>query len=1292
MRRRDVVVIVSSFFSRRVARATLAVMLCAGMGAVQTACAGRSLNDGAALTAMPESDLEHRIERLERRIDRRPEDVRARRDLGHLLWLHAGDTEAAWPHLSAAADLGDLISRSSLLMIGRARLRHEGARKQALAILEAALSDDGWADTSPETAIAITEIALDDLLSRIGNRPLLDAELLPFLDTGRLSKRAPSLGVLASIGATNIALHAKSDPAEAVDARGCVRDWKVSELEGRLGAAELPTLSPQDPFRVVPSNSVLAAHRCGVRVWNATPVGGIRKLRAFVRNASDDLYMELVASQEYRFYVDGMLVAHNDLTDKWPRNDAHQWLRVPAGRHTLELHIAVPGAASTWMLNLFDGDGVPVEVEPPGDLEARMVPRGPDFRVERDGAIRLDKRLPSEIYAPWLALVRLSRQLGEGDYDQGEATAHLLETAKFAEAYLQLANFERNEPSRGGAASSTRLQGHLEAAVKLDPGVASARVQLLRLRLDRDEVTKVLDEVAGFSAQMRHLYEVEVLLADLYFQRDSDVQAARALQNAKRLAPDSCRVRRSELALVRRRSQSHREDELVAEYSSCDRNDERRADWARSRGDYRTALAITDKALAGQPDSMKLLGQKARDLVALGDLEGAHDVRELQLEYNPLAVNLATAYADLSFQLGFPGKGRAAVAKLLEKTPSQPGVLELAERVGLGMDPLLKHRLDGGAAINAYIPVADQYEGASDVLVLDRDVVWIHDDLSQRHLIHQIVSLHSKESLDTYGEMDVPDGGELLTMRTVKPDGRVVEPEVISGKSGVSLRDLEIGDFVELEYIIGRGPSSLLPGHIDLGGFRFQSTGTPFHRSELIVDMPGSLPYKVDARNDAPTPVVSTENGRKRLHFLAERMMRREPEPDARSLTDEMPTVRVFTSLDVLEWRRVTEANLRLTLRRNDELRRLVRTLVKGAADTDAKTRAIWKWAAENIESGGSMTGTITQTLAERSGNLMMLVMGMLDEAGIRTEIWLARSRLATPATEGGYPPMEEYAAPLLMVWTTDDGPPVALVPGSKVMPFGYHSAALERRAIRLRPGAPLGADALYGELPPIPESLTDRRAYDLDLRVNLDGEGRLSGTIQLSGVEAIQWRQALTRFDRDRLLEVFQQAELQRVIPGSTLSLETIEIEGEEDLDAPLVFRFAAEARGVGRQGAGEIELRNSIVPMNLAMQYARLPERWSELAVGYAPQVTARVRIEVEDGTLSSVPSRESLDGDFGRYGRYVTEGGVGRNFVIQEWSAGLKLRGIPAAEYPAFLEFSREVEALERQELRFTGATAD
>ena len=352
-------------------------------------------------------------------------------------------------------------------------------------------------------------------------------------------------------------------------------------------------------------------------------------------------------------------------------------------------------------------------------------------------------------------------------------------------------------------------------------------MQLLRLQLGRDEVMEVLESIEALSPETQAHFDVQMLMVDAYLRRESDVQAAQALAQAAAQKPDACAVRRVELELVQRQDRILDEDRLMTEFGPCDRGRAQEEAWHRRRGRRAEAMAITLSSQEEEPHALAQWDVVARDKLALGDLEGALEARRIQLAFIPLNVANVRAFADLAIDLG-GGAVAAPVNALASVYPSEPSVLALQERLGRGEDPLLAWRADGADFIQRYGTREAAYEGALDAMVLDRDVVWVHEDLSQRHLIHQIIHLRSKESLDAYGEMGVPSGGELLTMHTIKPDGRVVEPEVISGKSGVSLRELEVGDFVELEYIIRRPADDRLTGYLNLEAFSFQNPARRF--------------------------------------------------------------------------------------------------------------------------------------------------------------------------------------------------------------------------------------------------------------------------------------------------------------------------------------------------------------------------------------------------------------------------------------------------------------------------------
>jgi hypothetical protein len=65
------------------------------------------------------------------------------------------------------------------------------------------------------------------------------------------------------------------------------------------------------------------------------------------------------------------------------------------------------------------------------------------------------------------------------------------------------------------------------------------------------------------------------------------------------------------------------------------------------------------------------------------------------------------------------------------------------------------------------------------------------------------------------GEVHVPEGAEVLILRTRKADGTSREAEEIAGKSTISAPELGVGDFVESETLEVKEPSlAFAPGFV----------------------------------------------------------------------------------------------------------------------------------------------------------------------------------------------------------------------------------------------------------------------------------------------------------------------------------------------------------------------------------------------------------------------------------------------------------------------------------------------
>ncbi|HGG57599.1 MAG TPA: DUF3857 domain-containing protein, partial [Nannocystis exedens] len=568
--------------------------------------------------------------------------------------------------------------------------------------------------------------------------------------------------------------------------------------------------------------------------------------------------------------------------------------------------------------------------------------------------------------------------------------------------------------------------------------------------------------------------------------------------------------------------------------------------------------------------------------------------------------------------------------------------------------------------------------------VLDRSAARIYADGSTRQLVHTVALLRTKEAIDRYGEMTIPEGAQLLTFHSVKPSGEIIEPELISGKAGLSLRGLEIGDFVEYEFLIDDGPHGYLPGHVDLSVFRFQSYNIPYHRSELVVMYPAEMPIKVESRGGAPAATREERGDRLIQTWRVDGSGRRGVEPNARNSLDELPSIRVYTDLDLEAWLDALALRVMHAQRSNPELRLLAKELTEGIerGNSAEKLRVLWRFVLENIEEAGDITVGATHTLAARKGNRLMLLRTLLREVGIPSELWIGRDRFGPSLKKGGHPMPESYGAPLLMVWI--DGDPIPVLTNSKVVPLGYLPTGLAESSalrVRLADGEPPSGKV---KTPAVAQSLADLRRYDLNIDLDAAGDGLIKGSITLQGMEAIAWREGLRALDRDRLNEAFEQAELSVLAQGASLDLLTFEIDNERELAKPLVLRFTANARGLGVHQGQDLVLRAAIVPMNLGLGYAGLPERHTGMVIPYAPIQEAVVRLQFKGFTLRSLPDPASITTEAGGYTRAV-DGEPGGSKLVLRTRSRLRPGIIEAADYSEIVELTRSIRSVEDEVIR-------
>jgi tetratricopeptide (TPR) repeat protein len=1214
---------------------------------------------------------------LRAHLEEHPDDVDARRDLAHLEWIWLAEPDAALGNLTKIdPDPASLLSR---VLIGQGRDDAAMLADSAYALIEQAMvQDDPFVD-------AAAHVAARALQRSHGDRPGDDARFSAFFDEsgsklGSLpfSARQPLLSLRASIA------RRLGEPYEGLfERQGCVQAWEATAVQGRLGDYELPGVKP-GAFTPDPAAAVVPLS-CVVRVWNPTPRSGVRHLRTTLRTESDAIELDISGQEAMRVWLDGTLIHRTDRTDQYAARRSRITVPVQPGAHVLELATAIPRDKAWVLVRAVDGEGRGLEPKADGTSQGAGLRGEPQLRrppwPEPTAA---DGPLAGPIHAPLRTYLAMDAALADGDTDTAERYLGGLDEAEgFAMGWMMRASFERNDPSRPRTNSASREQSALETALERDPKLEAARRSLLQLLLRRGddaEASAMLSELAEGSLRT---VDGELLRHQIHRAAGEEHLARAALDRAKAIDDEHCSVLRFQRAQARDIRDVKREDTLTEALGTCSGSLETRAMLAQTRADWDEARTLWQEALRRKPDDLDALDALAHLETLRGDTKAARGHLEAMAALVPMRASTHIALADLSLAEGDRDGARTRVKRALEQLPFSNGLRRLGEDLGLE-DDLMAYRVDGLAKLAAYQASGVTYEGAAEALVLDRSVARVYEGGGLRQIVHIVVHLLSKEALDRYGELETPPGAALLTLRSMKPDGELFEPELVPGKDGVSLRHLEIGDFVEYEYVIEQPPSGVVPDYVDVSTFRFQSFDVPYHRSELWVLAPPSIDLKIDRRNTPPQAEVSeVRHGGQTLRlskFGVDQMPRLGVEPGTRSILEEVPNVRIYTAVDVEAWMQSLAASVYYGRRTNPELRAHVRRITRGKETDAEKLRALWTWVVENIDDGGDLSSPSTATFATRRGNRLVLLATMLDLAGVDHELWLARNRHGPKSLPGGHPMIENYDAPMLAVNLPGRETPMMVMTVSKVMPMGYLPPGYGDAAALRLPVRPTDAGGEV-RVPAVPPEFADARRWDLDIRTDVTGEATVTGTVTLTGGEAIAWRQALREIDADRIREVFQQAEL-GWLRGS--ELVELDIEGADVLEAPLVLAFKATTASLGVVQNGALLVRSDVVPLNIGAPYVALPQRMTGMVVPYAPVHEATVRFEIADGRLAELPEPASVQGAFGTFARKV-EGRAGGSALTLELRSTLKTGVVEPHDYPKLAKFVRSVEAASAASLR-------
>jgi hypothetical protein len=393
--------------------------------------------------------------------------------------------------------------------------------------------------------------------------------------------------------------------------------------------------------------------------------------------------------------------------------------------------------------------------------------------------------------------------------------------------------------------------------------------------------------------------------------------------------------------------------------------------------------------------------------------------------------------------------------------------------------------------------------------------------------------VQTKQGADALGDVRPPEGTRLLVARTLKADGRVLEPERTEGKAELSFSELAPGDALETAWVSRSRVSPAEGGY--LTGLSFAAWGAPIFQLEAAVSLPPGLDAALTTFANAPAPTRhEPPAGGLELVWRHERLPAVVREPQSVSTRSFFPfiDVRVVRADEPRPergqraWSRIARAYAARVLdlgRVGPRLEALADTMRQHARPVEAAFSWVKKEVADQEQLNAFETAA-EAAVATRKGNRALVLWALLRALGAKPQMLVC-----APERDG---PPEDRAAPtpnsnrfFYPIVATSDG--LLLDPARPYTPPGdlpreLGGARCLVPPIPERDDASPPSPALFRDLPPA--SRRPDFKSELSLVVQPDGSARGTLVGYAQGAAASPLRQAYLAQDEERRRILFEQ------------------------------------------------------------------------------------------------------------------------------------------------------------------------
>lgn len=1030
-------------------------------------------------------------------------------------------------------------------------------------------------------------------------------------------------------------------------------------------ASPWPPAWPPDPIRgSVPHELHVIQSRCLALVDEQVEDGVFYVETFFTTHGDREL---LVAVQgAVAIWIDGSLVSTRAAREwgSWQRFGVH--VSVSDGRHRVLARTLGPGGS----IRLLNPDGTAAGLETDVDARSGFTVTPPIAMSDPnpiDAMVRsLSRADPSPAPSPIeRVLAAYAASVDQIDDVASAFMAPLVEARDAGAVALELAAaFAGADPAWPPDARASRARSLRDRASLRDPRLWRPRLASVLdgagergLADSVDPLRKLVADVPGEPDGLEHLAQVYGRLG----WRDAQMGALRDLV---RRFPDDTGGLHAYLGALDESGPAQEADAIAARLKELEPDSEVDLDRDLAKHDYEAAIRELTAIQKRRPERRDLVNRLADVLARAGKVGDAAAQLEAVLAKHPRDEQARFRLADRALAQGEPGALRRALAAALQANGS---AVELRAAVDLveGATDLEPYRQDGRAVIadfQAWERSGHRMDGTA-ARVLDYSALWVHDDGSSEMLEHEIQKIQSQEAINSESEAEPPTG-LVLHLRVIKADGRVLEPEPVSGKETLTLPHVDVGDFVEIEHITSQAGDGAHGRQYRSPQWFFREADKGYWRSEFVVITPSNRKLEIEARGNVPPPQTRDMGAFVERRWRVTLSPPAELEADGPPITEFLPSVRVGwgISLETTLARLVDVVSDETPL--DPRLSDLAREIVRGtpAGATDERARRLYRWVLENVQDGKETDGR--RVLTGRSGVRQAAFRYLLRLMGIECEFALVKNRLAISPL-GAMSDVEQYDG-LVMRLTTDHGLRWLTVK-DKFAPYGYVPAEWrDQPAVRLVAGTPRDVLHAPGDV--------DGIVYEGTADVHRDGSATLDLSLTFQGDRAIMWRTAIDQIPEAKLTDFVERELVAPSFDGG--HVRDVKIEHAKELDVPLIMHLRIDAPELAKPVPGGLSVHPPFAPP--LAQLAALPSRHTALLRRSSWRAEVRVRVVLPPSSRVPLPLPNERDAD-GDARVTVSDAADAHTIEFDRIIDVPSGRVQPGDEYAAWQKFVQKADAL-------------